>query len=88
MIADHGIWSDFNHWRNLVSFTMRHKIDEAIRRKKINGTSLQNIKAATSKLMQTKDEKFKQEMKDHQNLVFNELSRFVAFFVNLSLPYE
>jgi hypothetical protein len=65
MIADHGIWSDFNHWRNLVWYTMRLKIDEAIRRKKINGTSLQNIKAATSKLMQTKDEKFKHEMKDH-----------------------
>jgi len=27
-------------------------------------------------------------MKENQNLIFNELSRFVTFFVNLSLPYE
>jgi hypothetical protein len=39
-------------------------------------------------MLQTKDEKLKIDLKDNQNLVFNELSRFVTFFTNLSLPYE
>lgn len=38
--------------------------------------------------MQTKDDKMKQELKLNQNLIFNELSRFVNHFINLSLPYE
>ena len=39
-------------------------------------------------MLQTKDEKFKSDMKEHQNLIFNELSRFVTYFINLSLPYD
>jgi hypothetical protein len=46
------------------------------------------IEKTTKGMLQTKDEKFKQEMKDHQNLIFNELSRFVTYFINLSLPYD
>jgi len=39
-------------------------------------------------MLQTKDDKNRSDLKEHQNLVFNELSRFVTYFINLSLPYE
>ena len=39
-------------------------------------------------MLKTKEEKSSQKIKDHQNLIFNELSRFVTHFINFSLPYE
>lgn len=39
-------------------------------------------------LIQTKEVKHQLELKAHANLIFNELSRFVTYFINLSLPYE
>ena len=39
-------------------------------------------------LIQTKEEKQQLELKANANLIFNELSRFVAHFINLTLPYE
>lgn len=40
------------------------------------------------KLIQTSEEKHLIELKTNANLIFNELSRFVNHFINLSLPYE
>ena len=39
-------------------------------------------------MIQTKEEKQTIEFKSNANLIFNELSRFVNFFINLTLPYE
>lgn len=39
-------------------------------------------------LMSTEEEKFSSLLFEHQNLVFNELSKFVSFFINLQMPYE
>ena len=39
-------------------------------------------------IIQTQEEKFKADIKTNQNLIFNELSRFVTYFTTLSLPYE
>ena len=38
--------------------------------------------------MKTKEEKLELELKENANLIFNELSRFVNHFINLTLPYE
>ena len=38
--------------------------------------------------LQTKEDKFKEELKLYANMIFNELSRYVAHFINLNLPYE
>lgn len=40
------------------------------------------------KIMQTKEDKFKEELRQNQNMIFNELSHFVQHFINLNLPFE
>jgi hypothetical protein len=39
-------------------------------------------------LIQTKEEKTKQVIDSHQNMIFNELSHFVTHFINLNLPFQ
>ena len=36
----------------------------------------------------SKEVKFNEESSKHANLIFNELSRFVMHFCNMSLPYD
>jgi len=75
---------------------MAIKIEDAKERKlRIDTTpqiSLKKLGDFTNKtfknLVQSADEKFRADVRDHQNLIFNELSRFVNFFVNICLPYE
>lgn len=54
--------------------------------------SFQKLGEVTNKtlkgILQSKDNKQKDDLKPHQNLIFNELSRFVNFFINFCLPYE
>jgi hypothetical protein len=38
-------------------------------------------------MLQNKDQKNAQEIKNNQNMIFNELSKFVQHFINFSLPY-
>ena len=60
--------------------------------KRFNPKNDHNIFKRGSKIfksiIQTQEEKFKQDIKTNQNLIFNELSRFVTYFTTLSLPYE
>ena len=39
-------------------------------------------------LFQTKEEKMQIELKANATLIYNELTRFSRFFINLQLPYE
>ena len=39
-------------------------------------------------VFQTKEEKVQKKIQTHQNLIFNEVSRFVTHFINYALPYE
>ena len=39
-------------------------------------------------IVQTREDKFRHDIKSNSNLIFNELSRFVTYFNSLSLPYE
>jgi hypothetical protein len=38
-------------------------------------------------VFQTKEDKNKQLLSNHQNMIFNELSHFVQHFINLNLPF-
>ena len=38
--------------------------------------------------LQTKEDRFKEELRLYANMIFNELSRYVTHFINLNLPYE
>jgi hypothetical protein len=38
--------------------------------------------------MQSKEKKFKEDIAKHQNLIFNELSKFVVNFCNMAVPFE
>lgn len=38
-------------------------------------------------ILQTKEEKYKADMKEHSSLVFHELSKFVSYMNNIGLPY-
>lgn len=80
---------------------MECKVQDAIRRKKRKSVSSvpyhdpkeekNFFKKGFGKLkgmLQSKEEKHKLEMKTNQNLIFNELSRFVQHFINFMLPYE
>ena len=70
VLQDHGIWSDIDNWRELVNYTIRFKIEDALRRKKLkkNETdkqiSLKRFGEVIDKnlkvLMQTKDEKYQE----------------------------
>lgn len=33
-LFDHGIWSDISNWRECIQYTMKFKVDDAIRRRK------------------------------------------------------
>lgn len=95
LLFDHGIWSDPHAWRDCIEMHLSAKIDDAIRRRKRKEQTEQNtgvkklFSGKTFKtILQTKEEKQSQKFKEHQNLIFNELSRFVTYFINFSLPYE
>jgi hypothetical protein len=38
--------------------------------------------------MQSKEQKFNDEAQKHQNIIFNELSKFVLHFCNMCLPFD
>jgi hypothetical protein len=38
--------------------------------------------------LKSKEEKFREEVKENNNLIFHELSKFVGFFNCFGLPYE
>lgn len=39
-------------------------------------------------IIQTKEDKVKEDLRENCNLVYYELSTFITFFVNLGLPFE
>jgi hypothetical protein len=39
-------------------------------------------------ILQTKEEKYREDMKEQSSLIFHELSRFVGFMNNIGLPYS
>ena len=39
-------------------------------------------------IIQTKEEKARDDIRDNCNLVYYELSTFITFFVNLGMPFE
>ena len=39
-------------------------------------------------MVKSKESKFNEVSEKHANLIFNELSRFVMHFCNMSLPYD
>ena len=88
LLYDHGIWSDLHAWRDCIEMHLLARIDDAIRRKKAKNDKVKTLQGKFKTLIQTKEEKQLQKFKDHQNLIFNEISRFVTYFINLQLPYE
>ena len=96
LVQEHGIWSDIKYWKLLLEFSLHLKLYDADRRKRLRDSSqnfsLQKItdfsERTLKNLMSSEEEKFNCLLAEHQNLVFNELSKFVSFFVNLQMPYE
>lgn len=100
MLSEHGIWQDGGNWRECIQYVVDVKVQEAIRRKKKKSVSQMSQKELKEKnffkkgfgklknVFQTKEQKSSIEMKTNQNLIFNELSKFVQHFINFSLPYE
>ena len=79
-LANKGNTSKRNTISNLVGISRGANNQESSMFKK-GFKSLKN-------LMQTKEDKFKEELKQYGNMIFNELSRYVTHFINLNLPYE
>ena len=53
--------------------------------------SLKKFAFATSKLqglIKSKDEQMKEDLKDFSNMVFDEVSTFITFFINFNLPFR
>jgi len=99
-LADHSIWTDSACWRECVNFVVKGKVDDAVqRRKKVLEVEQENTKltlklfsqVAGNKfkgILQSKEEKYRAEMKEHSSLVFHELSRFVGYMNNIGIPYN
>ena len=73
LLSDHGIWSDFSAWSDTIEFYITGKIDDATARKKRKEDSdskPKNLKNLFSGkllkgMLQTKEEKVKEELKDN-----------------------
>lgn len=53
--------------------------------------SLKKFAFATSKLqglIKSKDDQMKEDLKDFSNMVFDEVSQFITFFINYNLPFR
>jgi hypothetical protein len=99
VLSDHGIWLDANMWRETIFIALDSKILDSIARKEkrkqkanaekpVQAKSL--MKAGLSKLKGAlvQKEKPKIDYSHHQNLIFNELSKFSNYFINFSVPYD
>ena len=99
-LTDHSIWSDPSSWRECINSIVKSKVEDAVqRRKKVQEAEQENTKlslklfskVAGSKfkgILQSKEEKYKEDMKEQSSLIFHELSRFVGFMNNIGLPYS
>ena len=79
---------------------VKSKVDDAVqRRKKVQEAEQENTKlslklfskVAGNKfkgILQSKEEKYREDMKEQSSLIFHELSRFVGFMNNIGLPYS
>lgn len=57
----------------------------------VKGVNLGVFKTGIGKLkglMQSKESKFNEDVAKHQMLIFNELSKYIIHFCNMSLPFD
>lgn len=103
-LEEHDIWQDKRAWRECIQSIIAMKAEDATRRRKQSKTSGSGGGASDKEkekgffkkglsslkgLISSKDKPDKQtELKANQNLIFNELSRFVQSSINFSLSYE
>lgn len=103
-IMDHGIWADVQAWKECIAINIKDKMEESSERtkrrqqqkaaaestskfmpnKNIFGKGFGKIKT----MMQSKEQKFNEEVFKHQNLIFNELSRYVLLLCNFNVPFD
>eukprot|EP00347_Sterkiella_histriomuscorum_P016146 403354306 len=100
LLCDHGIWQDVKIWREMIVEIVEQKMIDSSRLRKRKEKILESQNSGKDKnifkkgfkslkgMLQTKEAKQMQEIKINQNLIFNELSRFISFFINFGLAYE
>ena len=87
LLADGSqLWKEAVHmWKGCIEEIIGLKIHEAENRgKPSKGFFGGAFKKKLKGLLPNKDSK----IASHQNLIFNELSRFVQYFINFGLPYD
>ncbi|CDW77618.1 rab-like gtpase activating [Stylonychia lemnae] len=100
LLSDHGIWQDVRIWKEMIIEIIEIKIADQTKIRKRKAKAIQDQKNQSEKnifkkgfkqlkgMLSLKDSKHLQEAKANQNLIFNELSKFVNFFINFGLAYE
>lgn len=63
-------------------FSQKHKVVGA------GATAFKKGFGKIKGLMQSKEQKFNEEVAKHSNMIFNELSKFVQHFCNMALPFS
>ncbi len=78
--------------RSSASISGKRKADgTATLSSTVKGVNLGVFKTGIGKLkglMQSKESKFNEDAAKHQMLIFNELSKYIIHFCNMSLPFD
>jgi hypothetical protein len=95
-LTDHEIWQDAVSWRECINDIVTMKVEDSVRRRKHKPIGEHHQEKSFLKkgfnsikgfITSNKTQK-EQELKANQNLIFNEMSRFVQSFINFGLAYE
>ena len=100
-LNNHEFWLSHKAWTRCIQHHLVARMDNAkerLRRREQmeienekKTFSLKKFAFATSKLqglIKSKDEQMREDLKDFSNMVFDEVSTFITFFINFNLPFR
>ena len=97
LLADHGIWFEYERWSCCIVDQINFKIEDALRRQKRNIKVDPNQNKVSTKLLsgaffkdmnKSSEAKQQTKLKEHSTLVIEEVQKFVKFFISFNVPFS